>query len=86
MPVYLMTTGDDSADEDQTAMQPRKDHEAVFESYRQQTIQWSIKSHGHRNSFICQEDLSLMMFVNGYLEVLATVDQDMKVHMLSHLQ
>ena len=27
-----------------------------------------------------------MMFVNGYLEVLARMVQDTKVHMLSHLQ
>ena len=32
------------------------------------------------------EDLSPRMFVNGYLEVLTRVDQDTKVHMLSHLQ
>ena len=32
------------------------------------------------------EDLSHMMFVNGYLEVLIGVDHDTKVHMLSHLQ
>ena len=32
------------------------------------------------------ETLSTMSFVNGYIEVLNTVSQDTKVHMLSHLQ
>ena len=88
-PAYLMTMDNDLADEGK----PRKWKKAV--SGKLQTADNTVVNQitwPHELIYMSAgqpavyEDLSPMMFVNGYLERLVRVDQDMRVHMLSHLQ
>ena len=57
-------------DEEVTSPQPKKHHKAVI----------------YTQAGFPAEDLLPMLFVNGYLEVLAMVKDDTKELMLSHLQ
>ena len=82
MPTAMMNMDDDSPDEQRTT-QSRKHQKAVSGKLRTadntvvKVITWP---HELIYTPACQpanyEDLSPMLFVNGYLDVLTTVDQD----------
>ena len=93
MRAYLMTMDDDSADEEPATAQPRKHQKAVSGKLRTadntvvNQITWPHELiYTPAGQPAVYEYVSPMMFVNGYLEVLARVEQDTKVQMLSHWQ
>ena len=93
MHAYAINTDDDLADEETTSPSHKKCHKAISGKLRtadnmvMKQITWS-----HELIYIPAtlpaeyEALSPMLFVNGYLEVLAMVNEDIKGLMLYHLQ
>ena len=93
IPAYAVNTDDNSVDEEMTSPQPKKLQKAISSKLRPannmvvKQIMWPHKLiYTPAGLPSVYENLSLMLFVNGYLEVLATVNEDTKGLMLSHLQ
>ena len=83
MPAYVVNTDDNSVDEEMTSPQPKKHHKAVSGKLRTadntvvKQITWPRELiYTPAGLPAVYEYLSPMLFVNGYLEVLATVNED----------